>query len=162
MPSNEYRVPSVQSLGTRYSELTTQEKENMDNRRLSARADTGAASSYARPTAAPTQWLDRAIDLTKANWEIILYVGLMIVAVLTRVWDLGPRAMHHDESIHAYYSSQYLKGGGYNYDPTSHGPFLYHIVALGFFLFGTTDAMARIMPAFFGIALVGMCWFLRP
>src|SRR6476469_11253077 len=106
----------------------------MDNRRLSARAETGAASPYLRSTAAATQWLDRAIDLTKANWEVLLYAGLMIVAVLTRVWDLGPRALHHDESIHAYYSSLYMKGGGYNYDPTYHGPFLYNIVGLGFFL----------------------------
>ena len=135
----------------------------MDNRRLSARAETGAAAPYFRPSAGPAaQWLDRAIDLTQANWEVLLYVGLMAIAVLTRVWDLGPRALHHDESIHAYYSSLYLKGGGYNYDPTYHGPFLYNIVALGFFLFGTTDATARIMPAFFGIALIGMCWFLRP
>src|SRR5438045_2703786 len=134
----------------------------MDNRKFSARADVGGMTPAIRSTGSSTAFLDRAIDLTKANWEVIFFVGLMIVAVLTRLMDLGPRAMHHDESIHAYYSNLYMKGGGYNYDPTYHGPFLYHIVALGFFLFGTTDAMARIMPSIFGILLVGLCWFLRP
>jgi uncharacterized protein (TIGR03663 family) len=133
----------------------------MDNRRLNARAEMGATAPAVRTTAG-VSWLDRAIDLSVANWEVILYAGLMLLAILTRLWDLGPRALHHDESIHAYYSNLYYKGGGYDYDPTYHGPFLYHIVALGYLLFGTTDATARLMPAVFGIIIIGMCWLLRP
>src|SRR5438876_10710585 len=125
----------------------------MDNRKLSARADVGGRTASAEPirsTGSTTAFLDRVIDLSKANWEVLFFVGLMLVAVLTRLMDLGPRALHHDESIHAYYSNLYSRGGGYNYDPTYHGPFLYHMVALGFFLFGSTDAMARILPIIFG------------
>src|SRR5205823_6136000 len=48
------------------------------------------------------------------------------------------------------------------YDPAYHGPFLYNIVALGFLLFGATDATVRIMPAIFGTILVGLCFLLRP
>ena len=82
----------------------------MDNRKFSARADVGGMTPAIRSTGSSTAFLDRAIDLTKANWEVIFFVGLMIVAVLTRLMDLGPRALHHDESIHAYYSNLYSKG----------------------------------------------------
>ena len=73
----------------------------MDNRRLNARAETGAAAPYVRPSGAMS-FLDRAIDLTAANWEVLLYAGLMLLAIFTRFSDLGTRALHHDESIHAY------------------------------------------------------------
>src|SRR6476659_4603443 len=133
----------------------------MDSRKFSARADVGGTAPSIRSTG-DVAFLDRVLDLTRTNWELILYVGLMSVVVLTRLTDLGSRAFHHDESIHAYYSNLYAKGGGYNYDPTYHGPFLYHIVGLMLWLFGSTDAMARLAPALFGIILIGACWFLRP
>lgn len=141
----------------------------MDNRRLSARADYGA-SGPARPYATPYSFLNRAFELTRVNWEVLIFVGLMFIAVFTRLWDLGTRAFSHDESIHAFFSDWYLKTGDYTttagyqggYDPTYHGPLLYHMVALGNLLFGTSDATARIMPAIFGIILVGLCWLLRP
>ena len=141
----------------------------MDNRRFSARADTGASLPVRRETvAAPL--LDRVFDLTRVNWEVLLFAGIMLMAVITRLWDLGTRAFHHDEAIHAYFSNYFLKTGNYTttagfqggYDPTYHGPFLYHANALAYFLFGTTDAIARLMPALFGIALVWLCWYLRP
>ena len=62
----------------------------MDNRRMSARAEYGAPRSAGVP-AAEVSLLDRAVDLTRANWEVIFFVGLMVLAVLTHVWDLGSR-----------------------------------------------------------------------
>lgn len=142
----------------------------MDNRRFSARADIGSGAARLRRDMPGQSALDRVFDMTRLNWEVVFFVGMMIVAVLTRLWDLGPRAFHHDESIHAYFSNYYLKTGSYTttanfgggYDPTYHGPFLYHIVALMFFLFGVNDANARLAPALFGIALIGLCWLFRP
>src|SRR5690242_9087782 len=106
--------------------------------------------------------LDQAIDLSRVNWEAVYFGVLMLAVIGTRFWDLGSRALHHDESIHAYYSYQFLQGNPWQYNPAYHGPFLYNIVALGFFLFGATDATTRIMPALFGTILIGMCWFMRP
>jgi uncharacterized protein (TIGR03663 family) len=114
--------------------------------------------------------LDRAINLAALNWEVVAFVGLMLVAAFTRLVDLGPRAFHHDESIHAFFSDYFLKTGNYTttsgfdggYDPTYHGPFLYHATALMFYLFGTNDYNARLAPAIFGIILVGLCWLFRP
>jgi uncharacterized protein (TIGR03663 family) len=150
----------------------------MDNRRMSARAESGASRTTGIGAGrrdgggvTVTSALDRAFELTRLNWEVILFVGIMVAAFLTRVIDLGDRAFHHDESIHAYFSNYYLQTGNFTnpgtaanggYDPTYHGPFLYSIVAFGFFLFGTNDAIARLMPALFGILLIGLIWLLRP
>ncbi len=142
----------------------------MDKRQFSARAEYGTTEP-ARAYAGAVPFLDRAVEISRLNWEVIAFVGLMVVAVLTRLWDLGPRALHHDESIHAYFSNYFLKTGNYTsptgpglggYDPTYHGPFLYFVTALAFWLFGTSDAITRLMPALFGIVLVGLCWLLRP
>jgi len=105
--------------------------------------------------------LDRSIDLSRVDWSVVYFGVLMLIVLGTRFWDLGTRAMHHDESIHAYYSYQFFNGNPWKYDPAYHGPFLYNMVALGFFLFGATDAGTRVMPALFGTLLIGMCWFLR-
>lgn len=142
----------------------------MDNRRFSARADIGAGAAPLRREASGQSVLDRVFDLTRLNWEVVFFVGLMLIAAFSRLWDLGSRAFHHDEAIHAYFSNYFLKTGNYTttpgfgggYDPTYHGPFLYHIVALMYFLFGVNDATARLAPALFGIALIGLCWLFRP
>ena len=37
------------------------------------------------------------------NWELAAYAGLAVIAIAIRFWDLGSRAIHHDESLHALY-----------------------------------------------------------
>jgi uncharacterized protein (TIGR03663 family) len=98
----------------------------------------------------------RAISL-----ETLLYLLIVTAAVLTRFWHLGAGALHHDESMHAYYSWFYATGHSYIHDPLLHGPLLFHLTALTFLLFGESDTTARIMPALFGTVLVGLPWFLR-
>ncbi|HMA35773.1 MAG TPA: flippase activity-associated protein Agl23 [Chloroflexia bacterium] len=119
-------------------------------------------STINRRPASRLSVLDQAFDLSRVDWGVVYFVVLMVIVVGTRFWDLGSRALHHDESIHAYYSYQFLNGNPWKYDPAYHGPFLYAIVALGFGLFGATDATTRIMPALFGTILIAMCWLLRP
>jgi uncharacterized protein (TIGR03663 family) len=94
-------------------------------------------------------------------WEILFYVGLVLVALLMRVWELGDRSFHHDESLHAVYSWYIYDGQGYSHNPLMHGPFQFHMNALLFFLLGDTDTIARIGYALFGTVLVAMPWFLR-
>ncbi len=97
----------------------------------------------------------------KPTVEQIAYFLIFVAAILTRFWDLGSRALHHDESEHAYYSWIYAIGGGYTHDPLLHGPFLFHANALITLLFGATDATARFMPAATGVAIVMLPWLLR-
>jgi uncharacterized protein (TIGR03663 family) len=131
-----------------------------------------ATASRRTPAARPA-FLDQALDLSRVNWEVVAFAVLLVVTIGTRLWDLNSRAMHHDESIHAYYSYQQFLGNPAahartadqpfaGYDPAYHGPFLYNIVALSYFLFGATEATSRLMPAIFGIILLGLCWLLRP
>ena len=78
--------------------------------------------------------------------ETALYALILVAAVLTRFWDLGSRALHHDESLHAYFSWLLATGQGYAHDPLMHGPFLFHMNALIYALFGASDASSRFAP----------------
>ncbi|MEI6221139.1 MAG: flippase activity-associated protein Agl23 [bacterium] len=42
--------------------------------------------------------------------EVFIYLLLLIVAIVTRFWDLGGKALHHDESLHAVYSNYLYEG----------------------------------------------------
>jgi len=108
-------------------------------------------------------WLDAILAAElHTNVEAYLYVGLFVVAIALRFTDLGARALHHDESLHAYFSYGLSTGKGYLHDPLMHGPFLFHITALIYLLFGASDATSRFAPALFGSALVLMPLLLRP
>lgn len=94
--------------------------------------------------------------------ESLLWILLAIGAITTRFWNLGYRALHHDESIHTYYSWAFAIGDSpYRHDPLSHGPFLFHANALIYLLFGATDATSRYLPALAGVFLVLLPWLLR-
>jgi len=94
------------------------------------------------------------MDLLKPSWEKAFYLVIFLIAVATRFWDLGARALSHDESLHALYSFYLYNGTGYQHNPMMHGPFLFHANALIYFLFGVTDYAARVVPAIFGVFLV--------
>lgn len=93
--------------------------------------------------------------------EQALYLGLFALALGMHLWGLGDRALHHDETHHANYSWRLFVGKGYIHDPLLHGPFLYHMGALIFFLFGDTNDTARLGVALFGSALVALPYLIR-
>ncbi len=95
------------------------------------------------------------------TFEHVAYLGLFALALLTHLWGLGDRALHHDETLHAAYSWRLYTGQGFAHDPLLHGPFLYHITALMYFLFGDNDFTARLSVALFGSALVVMPFLIR-
>ena len=93
--------------------------------------------------------------------EGLAYLVLLAAALGMRLWDLGSRAMHHDESLHALYSWYLVQGNGYIHNPLMHGPFQFHGTAFVYFLFGSGEATARLLPALFGTALVGLPFLFR-
>lgn len=104
----------------------------------------------------------RSSRMPTVTVEHLLWAVLLIAAVGTRFWNLGYRALHHDESLHAYYSWGFSTGEiPYVHNPLMHGPFLFHANALIYQLFGVSDATSRLMPAAFGVLLVGLPWLLR-
>ena len=86
--------------------------------------------------------LDRSL-LATVNWETALYALFIVLAIVTRLWDMGARVMSHDESLHTFYSWNLSVGKGFQHTPLMHGPFLFHITALSYFLFGDSDFTAR-------------------
>ena len=110
-----------------------------------------------------TIWLDRPIHpaLPAITYEIALFAGIMILAVITRFYNLGARVMSHDESLHTYFSWLLYRGQGYQHTPMMHGPWQFHLIALSYFLFGASDFTARIPAAIFSIATVWMVWYWR-
>lgn len=93
--------------------------------------------------------------------EYLPFLALMFVGLVLRFWGLGDKALHHDESLHAFYSWRLYDGQGYVHDPMMHGPLLFELNALAYLLFGASDFTARLVPALFGVAVIGMPYFLR-
>ncbi|HID42258.1 MAG TPA: TIGR03663 family protein [Archaeoglobaceae archaeon] len=91
-----------------------------------------------------------------------ILVLILIIAIGTRLILLDVRPMDHDESVHAYLSYRLLKYNQYSYDPAFHGPFLYFSSAALFKIFGDSEFVARIAPAFFSIiGILSACFFER-
>ena len=91
-----------------------------------------------------------------ARWELAAYGGLLVIAAAMRLWDLGARAMHHDESLHALYSYNLANGAGYQHNPMMHGPFQFESNAAIFLALGDSDYTARLGVALMGTLLVAL------
>ena len=116
------------------------------------------------PLGAAAAWLrrvPRSAVLPVAWWELAGYGSLLLAAIVMRVWDLGARAMHHDESLHALYSWNLFTGRGYEHNPMMHGPFQFEANAVLFFTFGDSDFTARLLYALVGTALIAMPFLFR-
>ncbi len=108
-------------------------------------------------------WLDRPLHpaLPAFTREIAIFAAVLVLAVVTRFYDLGSRVMSHDESLHTYFSWLLYRGQGYQHSPMMHGPGQFHMLALVYFLFGANDFTSRIPAALFGVAAIWMIWYWR-
>lgn len=111
------------------------------------------ATAGAQPAVLPAE---RGLTL-----EHVAYLGVLLLSAIVHFWQLGERALHHDETLHGTYSWFIYVGQGYIHDPLLHGPLLYHLGALFFFLFGDNDFTARLGPAIFGTLLTVMPFLIR-
>ena len=110
--------------------------------------------------------------------ETWLWVAVLTLATVLRFWALGAKPLHHDESMHAYFSLQFAHDpASYAYNPLLHGPFQFHAEGIMFaivmaleHLLGQAqawgdpwinDATARIVPAAFGVGIVALPIWLR-
>ena len=93
---------------------------------------------------------------------LALAVGAMAVAGLVlRLVELAERPFHHDESIDAWYSWQFLEGTFEGYDPVYHGPLRFYLTAAFFWVFGESHTTARMVAVLAGVGLIVLPWFLR-
>src|ERR1051325_5003494 len=110
-----------------------------------------------------TSWLERPIfsALPVITHEVALFAGIILLAIVTRFYNLDARVMSHDESLHTYFSWLLYRGQGYQHTPMMHGPWQFHWIALSYFLFGVSDFTARIPAAIFSIATITLVWIWR-
>jgi len=110
--------------------------------------------------------------------------GVILLGAVLRFWGLGDKPLHHDESLHAYYSLQLLNNmahwtwcinpppQGYScyiYTPLLHGPFQFHFIALVYKISqllgapdnGVNTTTVRILAATLGTGIVALPFFLR-
>ena len=129
-----------------------------------------ASEQTAQDTATPTPSVPLSARLSSAWsearaggrwWEAVGYVALAAVGLGMRLWDLGARAMHHDESLHALYSWKLSNGEGFAHVPMMHGPLQFEVNAALFVAFGDSELTARILYAFMGTILILMPFLFR-
>ncbi len=113
------------------------------------------------------------------NWAP--FWGVILLGAILRFWGLGDKPLHHDESLHAYFSLQLMHNmenwlgcfsptaSCYHYDPLLHGPFQFHFIALVYKIsqwlgapdHGVNTTTVRILAATLGTLIVGLPYFLR-
>jgi uncharacterized protein (TIGR03663 family) len=113
-------------------------------------------------------WLDRSILPSRerlaglvAYRELLAYGALVVIGFVLRVWDVGSRAMHHDESLHAYYAWKFFVGQGYSYLPLMHGPLQFVLVPVFYLVFGDNETSARLLAVVLGTVMIALPYFLR-
>ena len=97
--------------------------------------------------------MNRVLQSARNNWLAWL---ILCCGAALRLWKLGEFPFHPDEAIHAWFA---LDLRNYHYDPVYHGPFLYHLVAGAFAIFGVSDFTARLVPVACGVLLLWLVLF---
>jgi uncharacterized protein (TIGR03663 family) len=106
--------------------------------------------------------LDRPLTAVLAlTWEKVLYAMLIVAAFITRFYDLGTRAMSHDESLHTEFAWYLFQGRGFQHSPLMHGVLRFEVTAFFYWLFGDNDFTARIPTALMGVAAVALMYAFR-
>lgn len=109
--------------------------------------------------------------------EQYLWLAVIALGAFLRFWHLGDKPVHHDESMHAYFSLAWaLDPSSYTYNPLLHGPFQFHAEGLVFAFIRLfqhlfvpnaigdpwlNDTTARFVPALLGLGIVALPYFLR-
>jgi uncharacterized protein (TIGR03663 family) len=87
---------------------------------------------------------------------IIFFLGLLIRTIVPNL-----KLLHHDETIHAWFSYELLTKGTYQYDPMYHGPLLYYLTSGAFRIFGDSDLIVRLLPGIFGTLIILLIYLLN-
>lgn len=90
-----------------------------------------------------------------------LIAAITLIGLGLRLYELDARAMHHDESLDAWWSYLFRNGRYTGYDPVYHGPLRFYITAGFFEIFGESEATARLFSALSGTFAIPLVWVLR-
>ncbi|MEO8376629.1 MAG: hypothetical protein ABI579_03075, partial [Candidatus Sumerlaeota bacterium] len=100
---------------------------------------------------------------TNRVWIVASFFFLFAICMMTRLYDLGWKAIMHDETLFVYYTYfQLFDKWDYTYLPILHGPTMMELQALIFHLFGASDYTLRLGVALLGVGGFFWVYALRP
>ncbi len=105
--------------------------------------------------------LEQAAAFVRSQWEILTYGVVFLFGAVIRFYDLGTRAIHHDESLHAKFSYDLANGIKFFHEPFMHGMFQFMGNAAVMKLLGDSDYTARVLAATMGSGLILLPLLLR-
>jgi uncharacterized protein (TIGR03663 family) len=106
-------------------------------------------------------WLAQPLSrfLPELSLETLLITFILLLAVVSRFYDVDARVMSHDEVNHVVPSWDLYQGKGYRHDPVTHGPLQFHMIALSYFMMGDSDFSSRLPAVLCSIATVAVVLF---
>lgn len=103
--------------------------------------------------------------MTERRPRLLLFAALLAVVGLAfwlRLPGLADKPLHSDESVNGWFSLRLYWWNVYRYQPSDyHGPFLYYINLILFWLLGPSETSLRLGPAVFGGLIPLLLWPLR-
>lgn len=112
-------------------------------------------------------------DISESSWKIGV-LGILALGTFLRIYNLNLVPLHHDEGVNGNFLVKLVRDGIYQYDPANyHGPTLYYFSAFVPWLlklffgtaaretYGLNTIAIRLVPALFGVATIGLIFFLR-
>ena len=124
----------------------------------------------------PASRVDEVADVSDIPLRVwwIAVIAIFVIAAVLRLYNLDLVPLHHDEGVNGNFLVRLVREGAYQYDPQNyHGPTLYYFSALWpWFMrvlfgkaaqetYGLTTFAIRMVPAFFGLATIGLIFLLR-
>ncbi|HEX3247046.1 MAG TPA: glycosyltransferase family 39 protein [Chloroflexota bacterium] len=109
-----------------------------------------------------SETLSPPFAMARVDRVVVLWAGLLGCAAMLRLHDLGARPLDPDEArigLDALRNVGVGRGWG---SPESTAPGYAGLLSTLFFLFGSSDASARLVSAIAGVTLVGLCWLTQP
>ena len=93
--------------------------------------------------------------VSSRRWPLLLGMALVVgVALLLRAPDLGLKPLHSDEGVNGWFTLRLYWWNVYRYQPSDyHGPFLYYVNLVAFWLLGPSDFALRAGTMLFGAAI---------
>ena len=100
--------------------------------------------------------------ITPHRAAILLAILCLGGALLIRLWNLELKPLHHDEGVNGWFILRLYNNNFFRYDPSNyHGPFLFYLGLIPFYLGGISTFMFRLMPALFGSLTIAILLALR-
>jgi len=98
----------------------------------------------------------------KRRTFIILFLGILLLGIFLRFYQLDMKLMHNDEAVLYYYHvKQVIAGNGPMWSPESHGVLPNYLTAIFVDLFRLSEFSLRFAAALFGSMTIALLYFLR-